>query len=161
MKHMPYTRLSTDGKYRRTIGFRAWHRGLRQMVHVSQCNFDSMSAPALIVQPGSLIAEQAQMKELVLLQDTNSHAADGSPVYEGDIIVVVLENQFGSLERAIGEVVFDETQWGYNVKLYSGSGLPLTGKITVLDIIGNVFQGINDKKRKAYAKQKSPEGGKK
>lgn len=158
---MTYVRRSTDGKHTRTIGFRAWHRGLRQMVHVSSANFDSMTEPAVIVLPGNPVAERAQMKELVLLQDTNSFDASGHPVFEGDIIVVELQNQFGSMERAIGEVIFDPVQWGYNVKLYAGSGLPLTGQINVLDIIGNVFQGIDETKRKNYAKQARAKGNKK
>lgn len=158
---MAILRISADQKNKRIIGFRAWHRGLRQMVHVRSCNFDIADEQAEIITPFSQTTSIAQMKELVLLQDTNSYAADGRHVYEGDIIVVELENQFGSFERCIGEVAFDEVIWGYNVKLFSGSGLPLTGRINVLDIIGNVFQGIDESKQKEYGEQKRIQGGKK
>ena len=158
---MSIVRVSADQKNKRVFGFRAWHPSSRQMVHVRACGFDDIDENAIIVAPGKDTPSIVKMGEIVLLQDTNTRTVDGRIVYEGDIVVVEVQNEFGSFEEVIGEVTFEVRQWGYNIKIMNSSGLQLTGAMSVVDVIGNVFEGIDKDKQEFYDKQKRHKGGKK
>lgn len=141
---MAIVRSSEQKNNRRIFGFRAWHHGLNKMVAVKSCDFEDLDGNAELIFRESGIPFSAKMHELVLLQDTNMSDKDGVVVYEGDIVIARVMNALGSSEEVVAEVVFDEDNWGYNLSFDVYSGLPLTGEMKVMKIIGNVFEGIDE-----------------
>lgn len=114
------------------------------MVTVKSCDFSDLDGMAELFVDQTGLPLSAKMNELVLFQDTNMSDTDGLVVYEGDIVVADVMNLLGSYERLIAEVIFDETNWGYNLDFAKYSGLPLTGEMHVIKVVGNVFEGPND-----------------
>jgi len=157
---MSIVRISSDHKLRRVIGFKAWHKGLKRMTLVRSCHFDSVDEVAELLLPEEKVSFKAQMKELILLQNTNSITTEGREVYEGDIVLVEVENIFGSFEHAVAEVIFDDEQWGYSLRFVSSSGLQLTGCLQVVDVLGNAFEGIETDKQTIYDEQVNHSGSK-
>lgn len=157
---MPLTRVSPDKKFRRDIAFRAWHSKLKKMLSVRSCNFDDMEAEADVAEINSTVFFRARMGDLVLLQDVNLATVGGDVVYEGDIVIAQVQNVFGSFEDAIGEVIYDDATWGYSLKFYAHSGLPTGEMLKILNIIGNVYEGITKiPKKKTHGSQEHHKKG--
>lgn len=145
IRYMPLVRVSqADDK--RVFDFKAWHAGLDRMVKVKTCNFASLDGEAELVIPDTGVSFKAKMRELVLLQDTNLASRDNTPVFEGDVVQALVMNIFGSWEEVVGEVFFDDGEWGYSITPVSASALPLTGDLQILAVVGNVFEGIDETK---------------
>lgn len=139
---MPIIRASADHKHQRVFGFKAWHHGLNRMVIVKSCDFTDLNAMAELIAPLTGLPLRAKMKDLVLLQDTNMVDINGEDVFEGDLVTAKVMNVLGSSEQVVAEVVFDDENWGYNLKFDEFSGLPLTGEMRIHEIVGNVFEGL-------------------
>lgn len=152
---MPIVRASADNQIKRVLGFRAWHRKFHQMGMVKSCDFTDLDAEAQIQMTPSGPIVKAKMQDIVLLQDTNMTDAEGTVVFEGDLVVADVENALGSYERIIAEVIFDETAWGYGLDFDKYSGLPLTGEMAIVRVVGNVFEGPNDQLVKEVHEQKN------
>lgn len=133
----------------RTFGFRAFHKGLQKLVHVHEANFDSLDNEAVVSLPGKsgfypqefpVSAFRTPMRDLVLLEDTSRRDKNNNQIYEGDRIRARVQNEYGSWENVEGVVLFDEGKWGFSVNFENGSGLPLTGVVDEVEIVGNIFE---------------------
>lgn len=159
---MAIVRVSPNRRNKRVLAFRAWHYRLEKMVKVNTADFDNLDGDAEVAPIGKGKPFKAKMHELVLLQDTNFSDAEGDVVYEGDIVYVRLQNLFGSWEETVAEVVFDDESWGYSLDMVEHSGLPGSGGMEIIRVIGNVYNGVdNNLLIEAYEKENGNKGSKK
>lgn len=136
--------VKTDiNPFPREVKFKAWHNKLHKMMDVHSFVFHDSSADAEVSEQNSKIFFRAKMNDITLLQNTNKLSYSGERVFEGDIVIVLVGNEFDSAEEAVGEVIYDDSSWGYNVRLYEHSGLRPTG-MDIVAVIGNVFEGITE-----------------
>ena len=111
----------------REIKFRAWEKNLKEMIPVEEIDFNSL-----------MINQSTAWRfidEVELMQNTGLKDKNGTEIYEGDIVLDKLNNEYG-------EVVFDEGcflvlwQEGQNT-VYQAT------REFYIEVVGNVYENKN------------------
>lgn len=111
----------------REIKFRAWEKNLKEMILVEEIDFNSL-----------MINQSTAWRfidEVELMQYTGLKDKNGTEIYEGDIVLDKLNNEYG-------EVVFDEGcflvlwQEGQNT-VYQAT------REFYIEVVGNVYENKN------------------
>jgi len=109
------------------------------MVFVHSASFESPEGEAMVSLPESSLVFRAKMKEVQLLEDTSREDMNGSPIFEGDVVRAMVQNEYGSFEQLEGPVKFDEMHWGFLVEFENRNSFELSGLVSDVEIIGNMF----------------------
>lgn len=144
---MSLTRQSPDGEQKRIFALRGFHRTLKRVVEVHSCSFDSLDSDAIVSLTGTEERFTVKMRDLVLLEHTNRSDVNGNPIFEGHRVRGEVENEYGSWEMLEGTVLFDDNKWGFSIMFDEEESWPreLTGLVSGIEIIGNIFEdGIQE-----------------
>lgn len=113
------------------------------MMTVRSCSFHTLDGKAVLVDEDGN-EEVVGMRDIVLFQYTGACDKDGVKVYEGDIAIVDAQNIYGSVERLVGEVIYDTNAMAYTILPSQvkkvNPALPLTGFFVIHKVLGNSIE---------------------